>query len=80
MSDVDYFVKDVCKDKKHELEMKEKKGMYPPRFHVVLSCFSSARQSQSKIEFREAVTENLTHSYNHISFVCTYLSKYKYPM
>ena len=56
MSDVDFFVKDFCENTKHELEVREKRGMYPPRFHVIFSCSSSARQSQTKIEFRGAVT------------------------
>ena len=57
MSDVDFFVNDFCEDSKHKLEVREKGGMYPPRFHVVLSCSPSARQSQTRIEFRGAVTE-----------------------
>ena len=57
MSDVDFFVKDFCKNTKHKLEVREKRGMYPPRFHVIFSCSSSARQSQTKIEFRGAMTD-----------------------
>ena len=57
MSDVDFFVKDVSKDTKRKLELKEKEGMYPPRFHVVLSCSPSARESQTRIKFRGAVTD-----------------------
>ena len=83
MCDVDYFVKNVCKDKKPELELKEKEGMYPPRFHVVLCCPSSARHSQTKIEFRGAVTEMvfdilLTPTVTSPSSVPT--SPSKYPM
>lgn len=54
MSEVDFFVKDFCEDTKHKLEVREKRGMYPPRFHVVISCSSSARQSQTRIEFKGA--------------------------
>ena len=57
MSDVDFFVNDICEGTKHKLELKENEGMYPPRFHVVLSCSVSARESQTRIEFRGAVTE-----------------------
>ena len=56
-SDVDFFVNDFCEDTRHELEMREKGGMYPPRFHVVLSCSPSARESQTRIEFRGATTD-----------------------
>ena len=56
MSDVDFFVKDLCEKTKHKLEWKEKRGMYPPRFCVLLSCFPSARKSLIRIEFRGAVT------------------------
>ena len=57
MSDVDFFVNDLCEDTKHKLEVREKGGMYPPRFHVVLSCSPSAREKQTRIEFRGAVTD-----------------------
>lgn len=56
MSDVDFFVKDLCEKTKHELKVKEKEGMYPPRFHVVLCCTPSATRSQSRIEFKGAVS------------------------
>ena len=57
MSDVDFFVNDFREDTKHKLEVREKGGMYPPRFHVVLSCSPSARESQTRIEFRGAVMD-----------------------
>ena len=56
MSEVDFFVKDFCENTKHKLEVKEKAGMYPPRFHVIIRCSPSARPTQTKIEFRGAVT------------------------
>ena len=56
MSDVDFFVKDLCEKTKHKLEWKEKEGMYPPRFRVFLRCSSpSAEESLIRIEFRGAV-------------------------
>ena len=57
MSDVDFFVKDFCEDTKEELEVEEEEGMYPPRFHVVLSCSPSARASQTRVEIRGAATD-----------------------
>ena len=57
MSEVDFFVKNLFNDTKHMLEVREKRGMYPPRFRVVIGCSSSARQSQTKIEFKGAVTD-----------------------
>ena len=54
MSDVDFFINDFCEDTKHKLELKQKEGMYPPRFHVILSCSPSARENQTRIEFRGA--------------------------
>ena len=57
MRDVDFFVKDFCETTREELEVDEEEGMYPPRFHVVLSCSPSARQNQTRIEFRGAVSD-----------------------
>ena len=57
MKDVDFFVKEFCETTREELEVDEEEGMYPPRFHVVLSCSPSARESQTRIEFRGAVTD-----------------------
>lgn len=57
MSDVDFFVKDFCEDTKEELELEEEEGMYPPRFHVVLGCSSSARQKQTRVEIKGAATD-----------------------
>ena len=57
MRDVDFFVKEFCETTKEELEVDEEEGMYPPRFHVVLSCSSSARESQTRIEFRGTTTD-----------------------
>ena len=54
MSDVDFFVNNFCEDTKEELEVDEKEGMYPPRFHIVLSCSPSARPSQTRVEIRGA--------------------------
>lgn len=56
MSDIDFFVKDLCEKTKHELELKEKKGMYPPRFHVAINCSPSATRRDIRIEFRGAVS------------------------
>ena len=36
-------------------KIKEDKGMYPPRFCVVIRCTPTARQSQARIEFRGTV-------------------------
>ena len=56
MSDVDFFVEDLCEKTKHKLQMREKQGMYPPRFHVFFRCSSpSAEKSLIRIEFRGAV-------------------------
>ena len=53
MSEIDFFVSG-----EHELlKVKEKEGMYPPRFRVVISCSPTARQSQARIEFRGATKE-----------------------
>ena len=57
MKDVDFFVKEFCETSREELEVDEEEGMYPPRFHVVLSCSPSARESQTRIEFRGARTD-----------------------
>ena len=57
MDDVDFFVKDFCENAKEELEIEEEEGMYPPRFHVVLSCSPSAGQSQTRVEIRGAATD-----------------------
>ena len=57
MKDVDFFVKEFCETTREELEVDEEEGMYPPRFHVVLSCSPSARQSQTRIEFRGATSD-----------------------
>ena len=57
MRDVDFFVKEFCETTREELEVDEEEGMYPPRFHVVLSCSPSARESQTRIEFRGATTD-----------------------
>lgn len=50
MKDVDFFLRDGTPPK--IMRMQEKKGLYPPRFHLELSCSPSARRSQIKIEFR----------------------------
>lgn len=55
MSDVDYFVK--SKTAKEALEVEEKEGIYPPRFHVEISCSPSARRDQTRISFRGAVND-----------------------
>lgn len=57
MRDVDFFVKEFCETTKEELEVDEEEGMYPPRFHVVLSCSPYASESQIRIEFRGATTD-----------------------
>ena len=57
MKEVDFFVKDFCETTREELEVDEEEGMYPPRFHVVLSCSPSARESQTRIEFRGATSD-----------------------
>ena len=57
MKDVDFFVKDFCETTKELLEVDEEEGMYPPRFHVVLSCSASARENQTRIEFKGATTD-----------------------
>ena len=57
MKDVDFFVKEFCETTREELEVDEEEGMYPPRFHVVLSCSPSATESQTRIEFRGATTD-----------------------
>ena len=39
------------------LKLKEERGTYPPRFRVVISCIPTARQSQSRIEFKGAIND-----------------------
>ena len=56
MRDVDFFVKNFSENTKYDLEVKERRGMYPPRFHVIFRCSPSARENQTRIEFRGAVT------------------------
>ena len=55
LSDIDFFVSD---DNSEEvLKLKEKEGMYPPRFNLVISCTPAAKQSQTRVEFRGALKE-----------------------
>ena len=58
MSDIDFFV-GGDNFAVETLQLMEEEGMYPPRFHVVISCTSSARQSQTRIEFRGATRPNM---------------------
>ena len=53
-SAVDFFTKDY-----EQLQNKEKMGLYPPRFCVVITCTATARLSHARIEFRGAVDEDL---------------------
>ena len=55
MSEVDFFVRKNTAKK--SLELEEEEGIYPPRFHVILSCTPNANQSQTKIEFKGAVSD-----------------------
>ena len=55
LSDIDFFVGDEAS--KETLKLKEEEGMYPPRFHVEISCSPNARPSQARIEFRGAVDD-----------------------
>ena len=57
MSEVDFFVKDFCEDTREDLEVDEEEGMYPPRFHVVLSCSPSARPSHTRVKIKGAATD-----------------------
>ena len=55
MSEVDFVSSD--NSTVDSLKLKEEEGMYPPRFHVVVSCTSDARPSQTRVEFRGAVKD-----------------------
>ena len=55
LSDIDFFVSG--EHSKELLRIKEEEGMYPPSFNLVISCTPTARQSQTRVEFRGAVKE-----------------------
>ena len=57
LSDIDFFVGHNTENTKQALQLREREGMYRPRFGVVISCTSTARQSQARIEFRGAVND-----------------------
>ena len=52
MSDIEFFDKDI-----EELELMEKEGMYPPRFHVVFTNLSTTTSYHAKIVFKGAVKD-----------------------
>ena len=58
LKEIDFFVGEITNITIEQLKLKEEEGMYPPRFHVVISCTPDARQSQARIRFRGA-TSNL---------------------
>ena len=55
MSEIDFFVRE--RNAKEQLQLMEELNIYPPRFHVEISCFPSAQPNKIKIEFRGAVTD-----------------------
>ena len=57
LNDIDFFVGENNDTTWHTLKLKEKEGMYPPKFKVVVTCTPAARQSQARIEFRGAVND-----------------------
>ena len=52
MGDIEFFDKD-----RQELELMEKEGMYPPRFHVVFTNLSTTTTHHAKIVFEGAVKD-----------------------
>ena len=57
VSEIDFFVSG--ENMEELLKLKEERGMYPPRFCVVISCSPTARQSQARLEFSGATKELL---------------------
>ena len=57
LSDIDFFVGHITENTKQTLQLREREGIYPPRFRVVISSTPTARQSQARIELRGAVND-----------------------
>ena len=51
LSDIDFFTA-RGNEMIETLKLREREGMYPPRFRVFINCSSSARQSKTEIQFR----------------------------